>query len=108
MSDWRRVCSLDEIVGGKPSPMTIDHLALVLVRVGDDVYCLRDECSHRDVPLSEGDVESCAIECYLHGSQFDLRTGEALNPPATSPVATYPVRIEGDEVLVDLTPSEEN
>ena len=55
-------------------------------------------------PLSEGDVEDCEIECWLHGSRFDLRTGKPTGLPATEPVAVYPVTVEGDDVLVDVTP----
>ena len=61
-----------------------------------------DECSHAAIPLSEGDVEGCEIECWLHGSRFDLRTGKPTGPPATEPVAVYPVKVDGDDVLVDV------
>ncbi len=79
-------------------------LELALVRIGDEVFAIRDECSHGQVRLSEGDVDarSCAIECYLHGSMFDLRTGAALNLPATQPVPVYPCVIEDDQILVDI------
>ena len=56
---------------------------------------------HAEVSLSEGEVEDCTIECWLHGSQFDLRTGQPLSLPAIRPVPVYPVRVEGDAVLVD-------
>lgn len=79
-------------------------LEIALVRVGDEVFAIRDECSHGHVRLSEGDVDEqeCSLECYLHGSTFSLRTGEALNLPATQPVPVYPCSIEGDQVLVDI------
>ena len=79
--------------------------ALAVVRFEGQLYALEDRCSHADVPLSEGDVEQFngapTIECYLHGSCFDLRTGEPTNLPATEPVDVYPVRVEGEDVLVD-------
>jgi 3-phenylpropionate/trans-cinnamate dioxygenase ferredoxin subunit len=68
------------------------------------VFAIRDECSHAAIALSEGDVEDCTLECWLHGSQFDLRTGQPVSLPATEPVAVYPVRIDDDDVLVDVTP----
>ena len=52
--------------------------------------------------LSDGEVEGCAIECWLHGSTFDLRTGKPTTLPATEPVPVYPVRVDGDDVLVDV------
>lgn len=79
---------------------------VALVRDANGVYALHDECTHGAVPLSEGDVTigpgGCEIECYLHGSNFDVRTGKPLNLPAIEPVPTYPTRIDDDIVLVDL------
>ena len=97
-----RVASLAEIpeegairveLGGKP---------VCLARSGGQVYALSDVCSHADVALSEGDVEDGRIECWLHGSLFDLATGAPSGLPAVKPVPTYPVTIEGDDVLVQM------
>ncbi|HEY1820237.1 MAG TPA: non-heme iron oxygenase ferredoxin subunit, partial [Trebonia sp.] len=62
-------------------------------------------CSHAAVPLSEGEVDGHTIECWLHGSCFDLRTGKPTSMPATVPVPVYPVKIEGDDVLVSIEES---
>jgi 3-phenylpropionate/trans-cinnamate dioxygenase ferredoxin subunit len=97
-----RACAVDELESGKPFPVTVGDIALAIVRDGDDYYAIYDECSHAAVPLSEGDVEGCLIECWLHGSQFDLRTGEPTTLPAFEPVAVYPVQIDGDDLLVDV------
>jgi 3-phenylpropionate/trans-cinnamate dioxygenase ferredoxin subunit len=94
---------LDDVVEGKALGLVIDDVDVALVRDGENVYAISDWCSHAQVPLSDGDVEGCQIECYLHGSRFDVRTGEALNLPATEPVPTYPTKIEGDTVWVDLS-----
>jgi len=75
-----------------------------LARSGGEVFAIADVCSHADVALSEGDVEDGKIECWLHGSLFDLRTGEPTGLPATRPVPTYPVTVEGDDVLVQMEP----
>ena len=61
-----------------------------------------DICSHAEVSLSEGEVDDGEIECWLHGSRFDLRTGQPTGLPATEPVPVYPVKIDGDDVLVDV------
>ena len=76
-----------------------------LARSGGVVYAIADVCSHADVALSEGDVEGGKIECWLHGSLFDLATGEPLGLPATRSVPTFPVTIEGDDVLVQMESS---
>jgi len=78
---------------------------VAIIRTDDEVFAIRDECSHAAIALSEGDVDTdgCEIECWLHGSRFDLRTGKPTGPPATEPVAVYAVQVDGDDVLVDLT-----
>ncbi len=77
--------------------------AIAVVRTEDgEVYAIDDICSHADVSLSEGDVVGCEIECWAHGSRFDVRTGAPDVLPAMIPIRTYPVRIDGDDVLVDV------
>ncbi len=80
-----------------------DDAAVALVRADDGgVYALKDECTHEEWPLSDGWVEDTEIECSLHGSRFDLASGNPDVPPALVPVRTYPVQVDGDDVLVDL------
>jgi 3-phenylpropionate/trans-cinnamate dioxygenase ferredoxin subunit len=80
-----------------------DEEAVALVRTGDGgVHAVEDVCSHEDYPLSEGWVEDHTIECALHGSRFDLLTGEPDSPPALRPVRIFAVKVEGEDVLVDL------
>jgi 3-phenylpropionate/trans-cinnamate dioxygenase ferredoxin subunit len=97
-----RACSATDVEPGTALAVTVDDVAVAVVRDGDDWYAVYDECSHAAIPLSEGEVEGNQIECWLHGSMFDLRTGKPTNLPATEPVAIYPVRVEGDDVLVDV------
>ena len=76
---------------------------VAVVRSDDgNFYAINDVCSHGQVSLSEGEVEGCEIECWAHGARFDVRTGEATQLPAMSPVATYPVSVDGNQVLVDV------
>lgn len=99
---FQKAAELSQISDGEALGIEVEGKDVALVRVGDDVYAIEDMCSHAMIPLSEGDVEGCEIECWLHGSRFDVRTGEALNLPATEPVPTYATKIDGDAVLVDL------
>jgi 3-phenylpropionate/trans-cinnamate dioxygenase ferredoxin subunit len=98
-----RACALSELDDGKPFGVEIDDVEVVLVRQGDTVHALRDECSHATLALSEGEVTRKGIECWLHGSCFDLRTGQPSSLPATEPVAVYPVEIRDGDVYVDVT-----
>jgi 3-phenylpropionate/trans-cinnamate dioxygenase ferredoxin component len=78
------------------------EVAVALVRTKEEVFAVEDRCSHEDYPLSEGWVEDHQLECALHGSRFDLVTGHPDVPPALTPVRVFPVRVEGEDVLVDL------
>jgi len=96
------VASLDDLAEGFPSKVDVDGVPVCLVRAQGEVFAINDICSHGQVSLSEGEVDDGEIECWLHGSRFDLRTGEAKSLPATEPVAVYPVKVEAGKVLVDV------
>ncbi len=72
------------------SASLVGDLDVALARDGDEFFAIQDMCSHAAVALSEGEVEDCTVECWLHGSRFDLRTGKPTGLPATEPVATFP------------------
>jgi 3-phenylpropionate/trans-cinnamate dioxygenase ferredoxin subunit len=77
--------------------------AVAIVRDEDgDIHAVDDTCSHANVSLAEGEVDGCTLECWLHGSRFDLRTGKPTSLPAIRPIAVYPVKIEDGTVLVDV------
>jgi 3-phenylpropionate/trans-cinnamate dioxygenase ferredoxin subunit len=97
-----RACGVGDVAPGEALAVEVDGVDVAVVRDGEDWYAVDDECSHASIPLSEGDVEGCEIECWLHGSRFDLRTGKPTGPPATEPVPIYPVKVDGDDVLVDV------
>ncbi len=98
------VCPAGDVAKGSVISTEIDGVEIAVVHADDDqFYAVRDECSHASIQLSEGEVDGCTLECWLHGSRFDLRTGEPTGLPATEPVAVYPVRVEGDDLLVDVT-----
>ncbi len=94
---FERACSLVDVPEDEALAVTMGQYALAVARDGDDVYVVQDLCTHGQVALSEGEVANCQIECWLHGSKFDLRTGKPTNFPATEPVATFPVEIRDDE-----------
>ena len=97
-----RACAVPDVADGSAAAVSVDGVTVAVVHDNDDWYAIYDECSHAAIALSEGDVEGCEIECWLHGSRFDLRTGKPTSLPATEPVAIYPVRVEGDDVLIDV------
>jgi 3-phenylpropionate/trans-cinnamate dioxygenase ferredoxin component len=102
---FTKVCSVAEIPDDGALGVEIDGTPVAVVRTGGEVFALHDVCSHAEVALSEGEVYDHTLECWMHGSCFDLRTGKPTNPPATQPVPTYRVKIEGDDVFVSLKES---
>jgi 3-phenylpropionate/trans-cinnamate dioxygenase ferredoxin component len=103
MTEFVRVCALSDLPAEGAIGVDIGDVPVVVIRAGGEVFALYDVCSHEEVPLSEGDIYDCTVECYLHGSCFDLRSGKPTGPPATKPVPTYRVKIEGDDVYVALS-----
>ena len=111
---FARVCSLTDVKEPGSLRVELDGTAsgttgpeaIAVVRFEGEVFAIDDVCSHAEVPLSEGDVEEFhgapTIECWLHGSCFDLTSGRPTNLPATEPVPVYPVRVDGDDVFVDV------
>ncbi len=101
---FHRVCAVADLTDGQALGVEIDDEPVVVVYTEGEYFALRDVCSHAEVALSDGEIEGCTLECWLHGSRFDLRTGKPLEPPAVEPVQTYPIRVVGDDVQVAFGP----
>ncbi|MFE3453588.1 Rieske (2Fe-2S) protein [Nonomuraea sp. NPDC059194] len=100
---FQKVCRISDIPDEGVVGVEVDDTPVALVRKGDEVFALHDVCSHAEVKLSEGEVYDGTLECWLHGSCFDVRSGKPTGPPATKPVNVYRVKIDGDDVLVSLS-----
>ena len=99
----QRACALADLPAVGAIRVVLDGEPVAVVRAEDGtVHAIADTCSHAEVSLAEGEVTDGTIECWLHGSCFDLRTGEPTSLPAIRPVAVYPVTLDGDDVLVDV------
>lgn len=98
------LCPFDELVDGGARRFDVDGHRIAVVRLGDAVHAVGDRCSHANFSLSEGEVDAgeCTIECWKHGSAFDLRTGEPLSLPAVKPVPVYEVVVVDGQVKVVL------
>ena len=97
---FQAVCELAELVDGEPRKAEVAGVTIAVILTEGEVFAINDTCSHGAVSLAEGDVNGCRLECWLHGSEFDLRTGRPLSLPATEPVAVYPVKVEDGTVFV--------
>ena len=100
-----RVASLAGLPDGSVLGVEAEGHRVCLVNCEGEVYAFADNCSHREFPLSNGelDAEECTITCEWHGASFDCRSGRALSPPATKPIPVYACRVEDGEILVDVS-----
>jgi len=99
-------CSVDQLPPGEA--VRIDAAVPIAVFNADgEFYAIDDTCTHRDASLADGWLEGCVVECPLHASCFDLRTGRPSGPPAKQPVRTHEVTVEEGVVYVYVTPGEE-
>ncbi len=98
----QRAARLADVETGLPLAVTLpDGQRICLIRDGERVHAVADRCTHKDFALSGGDlVAPCVLECPWHGARFDVRTGQVVNGPAVEPLATYSVRVVGEEVFV--------
>ena len=101
MANWIDVARATDIPPGHAARVEIDGVPVAIFNIEGDFYALDDTCSHAEASLSEGDLDPdrCAIECPLHGSCFDLRTGEPLTLPAVEPVRVHRVEVDADGML---------
>jgi 3-phenylpropionate/trans-cinnamate dioxygenase ferredoxin component len=99
---WQRAASLSEIEDNNPLGVTVGGKSIGLYRIEGKLYALDDICPHQYTLLSSGYLDGDAIECPLHQALFHVATGKCLAGPAERDVATYPVKIEGDNVLIDV------
>ncbi|MFZ1285896.1 MAG: non-heme iron oxygenase ferredoxin subunit [Candidatus Phosphoribacter sp.] len=106
VAGFTRVCGLEDLAVGTPALAEVDGIRMALVRVShEEVHAVQDTCTHANVSLSEGELDGCTLECWLHGSRFDLRTGVPSCPPALTPIAVYPVQLVAGAVFVSTTPA---
>ena len=99
---WTAVADTNELSVGQMKPFTLDGRRLLLVNADGDYYVIDEMCSHEDYSLYLGCVQEGKIKCSLHGSYFDLATGQPLDEPADEPIATYPVKVEGSRIWTRL------
>jgi len=100
--EWHPVVKLSELEDEEPEHARVGDTLVCVVRLEDQIYAINDVCTHEFALLSEGFVEDGEIECPLHQARFDLKTGKCTALPAEEDVASYPVKVEGDQVYVGL------
>jgi nitrite reductase/ring-hydroxylating ferredoxin subunit len=102
MSKFVEVGELAGMAQGSLRRVQVSGQKIVLVRLGDEVFALKDECSHEEFPLSEGWVEDGCLSCAYHGAKFNPKTGAALSLPAYESVKTFAVRIQNGKIEINV------
>lgn len=102
--DWHTVASAGELEDGDMKQVIVAGRRMALYRVDGSFYATSDVCTHAFAFLTQGYLEDFSVECPLHQGCFDIRTGEALTAPVTVAIPTYPVQVNGDDVLIAYTP----
>ncbi len=102
MTDFIKVAELGDLEDGDLMAVEVDGEPVCLARVNGTIYAFTDNCTHISGPLNEGELDDYVLTCPWHGAQFDVRTGKVLRGPARQDILTYPVKIEGESILIRL------
>ncbi len=97
-----KVAQVSEVPEGRAKKVLVKRQKIAIFHVDGTFYAIDDTCTHADASLSEGQIMGCHVACPLHGAKFDIKSGEALTFPAVTPVETYKVVIEGDEIFLEV------
>lgn len=102
MSTAVKVATTSELPPGSSKLVEANGQPVALFNVDGDYFAIDDACPHADGPLNEGELDGNIVTCPWHGAQFDVTTGKVLCAPARSDVKSYPVTVDGDDVLVEV------
>ena len=102
MTEYVQVMKNSELAEGTMSALDVKGTHLLLSRIGGEVYAVSGTCTHEETDLGLGFMMEERVVCPLHLSQFDLRTGDVMNPPATEPLHHFNVKIQGDAIFVEV------
>jgi nitrite reductase/ring-hydroxylating ferredoxin subunit len=97
-----KVTQVSQVASGAGTVVSAGGKAIAVFNIGGTFYALANACTHVGGPLGEGRVQGTTVTCPWHGSQFDVTSGQVIKGPARRPVATYPVRVQGDDVFVAI------
>lgn len=96
------IARAEDVSPGRGLAVNVEGLRIAVFNVDGNYYAIDDTCTHAEASLAEGDVDGSTVECALHGARFDLRTGEAVGPPADRPVTAYKVHVEDGKIQLVL------
>lgn len=98
--DFTKALKVNEVLPGQMKTVEFENEIVCIVNAGGKFYAINNICTHEGGPLAEGTLNEFEVECPWHGARFDVRTGEVKSPPAESPVSTYEIKIEQDNIWI--------
>ncbi len=97
---YQPVAESRALAAGQMMRVELNGHRILIANIEGELYAVDDTCTHEDISLYLGCLEGHHIRCSLHGSRFDLRTGQAMEEPADEPLSTWPIRVQGDQIEV--------
>lgn len=98
--EFKKTLKVSEVPLGQMKTVEFENDIVCIVNVGGKFYAINNICTHEGGPLAEGTLSGYEVECPWHGARFDVRTGEVKSPPAESPVSTYEIKIDKDDIWI--------
>ncbi len=98
--DFTKALKVNEVLPGQMKTVEFENETVCIVNAGGKIYAINNVCTHEGGPLAEGTLNEYEVECPWHGARFDVRTGEVKSPPAESPVSTYEIKIDRDDIWI--------
>jgi len=102
MAQWVKVAAVGELASGEKKQINLEGVEVALFNVNGEYYAIEDVCTHDGAPLAHGRFRGEEVTCPRHGARFNVKSGAALCMPAFEPVETYQVKIEGDDILIEV------
>lgn len=102
MADWHTVAKASEVDREEGKQVKVAGRSIAIFQIDGQFYAIGGECTHAGGPLAEGFIEGDKVICPLHGAEFEIKTGKVCSPPAGSDVACFRVRLDGDNIQIEL------
>lgn len=102
MGNMTKVAEVSDIPVGGVKKVSLEDVDIAIFNIGGELYAIGDTCTHEQASLSEGDVDGDNISCARHGATFNIKTGEVVALPAIIPAVTYRVKIEGNDIMLEV------
>jgi nitrite reductase/ring-hydroxylating ferredoxin subunit len=105
LSTFSKVATVGEVGDGQMTSVSPEGEAVLLARIGEDYFAINNVCTHFFTLLTDGEIfpDTCEVQCPLHDSRFNLKTGDPTEPPAEDPEEVYAVKVDGDDILIGPT-----